>query len=141
METVKNMFSPSEKVVTVNRSPEVKAQQQFKDDADLNQIIKKFGLVAARNHFAEHGLQYGFASPQDLHTAMNTIRTAETMFNELPSKVRNRFDNEPEAFLAFVQDGNNYEEAKSLGIGLAPGVEPVVKAEDPPPPPPPPPAE
>lgn len=125
---VKNIFSPRTRVV--KQPGKGRAQQQFKDDCNINIIMKRYQKTGAIDHYAKYGQEYGQASPVTLHEAMNIITRAQTMFNELPSTVRNRFDNSPQDFLAFVQDGKNAEEAKALGIGLAPGVLPV-EAEQP----------
>jgi phage internal scaffolding protein len=122
---VKNRFSPSLRMPTINDSGQ-RAQQQFKDDADINTIMRKFQKTGVIDHVSRYQPEYGFASPMTLHESMNIVKNAETMFADLPSSVRNRFENSPLAFLEFVQDGKNYEEAKSLGLELAPGVEPIV---------------
>ena len=121
---VKNMFSPREAVISPKGKQ--KAQQQFKADADINTIMKKFQKGEAIDHYAKHKLVYGEATPTDYHTSMNIVRNAETMFMELPSNVRNRFENDPAAFLEFVQNPENVSEAQALGLGLAPAAQATV---------------
>lgn len=120
---VKNMFSP--RTVVISPKGVKKAKQEFKDDADLNSIMRKFQKTGAIDHFATHGLHYGEIGPADLQTAMNTVIKADQMFSELPSTVRNRFSNSPQDFLEFVQNPDNYEEALSLNIGLSPEAEAI----------------
>ena len=114
---VKNMFTPSERV----KSPKgkQKAQQQFKEDADINSIMRKFQKTGAIDHVAMHQPNYGLVGPQDLHTAMNIVAGANTMFEELPSTLREKFA-DASGFLEFVQDPNNDVEARELGLALAP---------------------
>lgn len=118
---IKNSLSPSQKVV----SPQgiKKAKQEFKDDADINSIMRKFQKTGVITHTARHQGEYGEIGPQTLHDALNTVRAAETMFQELPSSIRNKFANNPQEFLAYVQDSKNYIEAQSLGLRLAPEAE------------------
>lgn len=115
---VKNMFSPRTRI----KSPPGKqaAQQQFKDDADINSIMRKFQKTGTIDHVSKYQSEYGFATPQSLHEAANVVARAQTMFEELPSLVRNKFSNRPEDFLAFVQDPKNADECIELGLALAP---------------------
>lgn len=119
--TIKNHFSPSEKVISPKGIKP--AKQEFKEDADLNSIMQKFQKTGSIDHATIHQGQYGIASPVQLHEALNLVKTAETMFNELPSSARNKFENNAVNFLEYVQDEKNYSEAKELGISLSPEAE------------------
>lgn len=104
------------------------AQQQFRDEADINTIMERFGrtgeLIAPVRM-----PQYGdFTGVNDYHTAMNAVIEAQASFDALPAKVRARFDNDPGRFVEFCLDENNRDEAVSLGL-VAPEKEPVVPAE------------
>ena len=96
------------------------AQQQFKDDCDINTIMARFQKTGAIDHVSKHQPEYGFASPTQFHEAMNIVSFVQSMFNDLPSSVRNEFSNNPEAFLEFVQDPANADRARELGIALSP---------------------
>lgn len=117
-QTVKNMFSPSEKVVSPKGK--VKAQQQFKGDADINTIMKKFQKTGAIDHVSQYQPAYGLATAADLHTMMNIVANAQSMFEALPSSLRTRFENKPDKFLEFVQNPDNAAEAAELGLALSP---------------------
>jgi phage internal scaffolding protein len=117
MKMFKTRFSKSEKVVSpVGIEP---AQQQFKDDCDINSIMRRFQKTGAIDHVAAHQLQYGMATPTDYHQAMNIITRAEQMFADLPSSLRRRFNGDPAELLEFVQDPKNAAEAKELGLALS----------------------
>ena len=92
------------------------AKQSFKDECDINQIMAKYQKTGAITHFAKHSPSYGFASSMDFNAAMQLISQAQTMFDELPSKLRARFDNSPDKFLDFVQDPANGDEMRTLGL-------------------------
>lgn len=113
----KTRFSPSERVL----SPEgvEHAQQQFKDDCDINSIMARFQKTGAIDHVSMHQPQYGEATPVDYHTAMNIITKAQQMFADLPSSLRRRFDGDPSKLLEFVQDPDNADEAAELGLALS----------------------
>jgi len=52
----------------------------------------------------------------DLSSALSVVREATDVFNALPSDLRARFGNSPEAYLSFIQDKNNMDEAIKLGL-------------------------
>lgn len=96
-------------------------QQQFKDETDINEIVRRFGLTGE--------LPGDFNMPQsadlvdaitDYHTALNTIREADEEFMSMPPELRARFDNDPGKLIAFLEDGGNREEAVKLGLVKAP---------------------
>lgn len=91
-------------------------KQSFKDEVNINNIMAKFQKSGAITHYAKHAPNYGDATHIELHDALNVVADAETMFEELPSSLRKRFDNNPEKFLEFVQDEKNLEEMRELGL-------------------------
>lgn len=113
----KNRFSESERVV----SPEgiEPAQQQHKDDCDINSIMRRFQKTGAIDHVSRHQPMYGEVSPMDYHESMNIITRAQQMFDDLPSSLRRRFNGDPSELLAFVQNADNAEEAEELGLALS----------------------
>ena len=91
-------------------------KQSFKDECNINKIMARFQRTGAIDHYAKHGPQYSDITSGNLHSAMNIISDAESMFEELPSSVRKKFQNDPAQFLDFVQDPNNLEEMRELGL-------------------------
>lgn len=92
------------------------AVQSFKDECDINVIVERFGLTGVLPG-AIRMPEYGdFSEVVDYHTAMNAIRSAEDSFRQLPAKVRERFNNNPQELLAFCEDDRNREEAAKLGL-------------------------
>ncbi len=114
--TPRNAYSP--RISVVSPCGEGAAQQQFKEDCDVNTIMQRYQKTGAIDHVSKHQTEYGFASPLDYHQSMNIIAQADSMFNDLPSSVRNEFNNNPQAFLEFVQDAKNADRAKKLGLAL-----------------------
>jgi phage internal scaffolding protein len=111
---IKNRFSPSERIPY--EAGQGAAQQQFKDQCDLNLILKKFKATGVINHVARGELQQGICPSITLHEAMNTVAHANTMFEELPSQIRKRFNNDPVSLMAFLENPKNKAEAVELGI-------------------------
>jgi len=56
---------------------------------------------------------------QDLREAIELQRSAGEAFLQLPSKIRDRFKNDPIEFLAFLDDPKNHQESVELGLRMA----------------------
>ncbi len=93
-----------------------RTKQSMKDECDINKIMEKFQKTGALAHVNKHEAEYGFATSEDFASAMRTVTVAQEMFDDLPSSIRNRFGNNPGAFLDFVQDANNKKEGQELGL-------------------------
>lgn len=92
------------------------AQQHFKDECDINVLFARY-LETGEMPQVLDGLSYGnFEGVFDFQTAMNAVRTAEGVFQQLPARIKNRFDNDPQKLLAFMADENNRDEAVFLGL-------------------------
>lgn len=94
---------------------EVLVKTSMADSLDINNIVERYhqtGLlpVIGRGEFAD------VSEMGDYRTALHALDEAETAFMKLPAKVREKFDNDPAAFLDFVTNDENYEEMQELGI-------------------------
>lgn len=111
-------------------------KQSFKDDCDINRIVKQFTRTGQVTHLNRQPAHYGYAPALDFREALEMVREQEEQFAELPSQVRARFNNNPEELLEFLGDPENLEEARQLGLaeGEKPEVEkPESEGEEPPP--------
>lgn len=94
-------------------------KQSFKDECDINNIIKAFqvtGIVQHINERASQGMYVDLPDPMDYQQSIEIARQAQASFDSLPSKVRNRFDNDPQKFLEFVAEPANQQEMIDLGL-------------------------
>lgn len=104
------------RVRTHNQEPTL-TQQQFKDECDINNIIKKYENTGEFTHRTSKVGQYAdFSNIQDYQTMVETVQYAQEAFSSLPATVRARFENDPGKLLEFVQDSKNYDEGVKLGI-------------------------
>jgi len=92
------------------------AQQHAKDEADINTIVRRFGLTGELPSGVRMP-QYGdFTDASDYHTSLNAVRAADAAFMQLPADIRTRFNNDAGAFVDFCLDSNNRSEAEKLGL-------------------------
>lgn len=92
------------------------AKQNEKEEADINTIVKRFGITGQLPQNVR-APQYGdFTEVTDYHTAMNAVRNAEIAFMQMPADIRSRFENDPQAFLEFCSDPANLEEMRKMGL-------------------------
>ncbi|QXP44196.1 MAG: internal scaffolding protein [Arizlama microvirus] len=105
------------------------AVQSGKDDADINVLVKRFGL-GAEMPAARSVAQYGdFSGVVDYQTALGQLIEAEEAFNALPAVLRSRFRNDPQELFAFVHDERNLPEAVELGLVVPEAVVAPMKVE------------
>lgn len=94
-----------------------KTQQHQAEEADINVIVKRFGVTGqlpVRNLLPP--LLEEFTEIFDFHTAQQRIREATEAFNALPADVRLRFSNDPGLFVEFASSPDNAEELLRMGL-------------------------
>lgn len=92
------------------------AQQQFKDECDINNILRQFNITGL---LPESPLspRYGdFTGIGDYQSALNAVIAAEDGFMALPADIRSRFANDPAMLIDFLADEGNRAEAEKLGL-------------------------
>lgn len=110
-------------------------QQQFTADADINEVMRRFGvedgsLPPAR--FDWNAVDLSEAG--DFQSVTEKIRLAKDMFMQLPADLRESFNNDPARMMDWVHDPKNLDEATELGFWKKP--EPTPGEATPPEPPP-----
>lgn len=106
-----------------------RTRQEFKDECDVNQILRKFAKTGLATHMAKGVPQYGdFSNVTDYQTAIEQIKDAELSFLELPANIRRYFDNNPAKLVQWMSDPENAQEA--IDMGLASGKTSAKLAEE-----------
>ena len=95
-------------------------RQEFANECEINNIMAKYQRTGLLDHINNHAPEYGDYDAVDFQTAMDTIKTGEAMFAELPSKARKYFNNNPAEFMEFVNDPDNVEKLHELGLTSKP---------------------
>ena len=101
-------------------------EQSHKEGVDINNIMERFTLTGVIEHVQKYQPIYGdFVSGCDFQENMEQIARANSMFQELPAAVRERFGNDTQAFLNFIDSDPDYSELIDLGL-MDPGTTPPV---------------
>lgn len=125
--------------VQVSFGDKSRTRQEFKKECDVNEIMRRFKVTGV--------MPVGNATPRYLdcsavpnfQDAMQILIDAENAFMRLPALVRKEFDNDPQAFVAFAQDGANLGKLREWGLAepeKAPDGPMKVEVVNAPPPPP-----
>jgi len=95
---------------------EGRTKESFAEQCEINNIMARHQKTGALTHINKHQAQYGFATSNDFAESMRIVKTAQDMFNALPSNIRTRCANDPGQFLDFVQNPENELEMQKLGL-------------------------
>lgn len=103
-------------VATLNTDATM-TQQQFKDECDINNIMKRYTKTGEWSHLAKKVGRYGdFSNIGDYQSMLDTVIKAEETFMELPAMLRYRFNNKPGELIEFLNNPENYDEGVKLGL-------------------------
>jgi len=91
-------------------------KQEFKDECDINILMNRYMESGELPNLNERSPQYLDVTGFDYQSSMEFVAGAKTLFNELPSTLRNRFENDPAQFLDFCSQEKNRPEMAELGL-------------------------
>lgn len=92
------------------------AQQQFKDECDINNILRQFNITGQLPN-APLSPKYGdFTGIGDYKTALDRVIAADEEFMNLPANIRARFNNDAAELIEFLDNDENRLEAEKLGL-------------------------
>jgi phage internal scaffolding protein len=112
------------KVQTINDLPS-KTQQQFAEQTNINNIMKKYHATGMITHLNQKQGQYvDLSTIKDYQSSLQTVIDANASFMTLSSEIRKKFNNNPQELLSFLADPKNKDEAISLKIINPPKAEP-----------------
>lgn len=94
------------------------AQQSQAEEADINVIVKRFGITGQLPQNVRVPLEGDFSDALDYRQSLDAIRLADSSFSALPASVRARFSNDPGAFVEFCMNSDNLEEMRKMGLAV-----------------------
>lgn len=86
--------------------------QSMTDDADLNVLMKRFGVTGQLPENPRLPSYGDFFHISDYRSALEAVHTSYSDFMEFPADVRAQFENNPQLFLDFVENPGNIEQVK-----------------------------
>ncbi|WNK12908.1 MAG: internal scaffolding protein [Microvirus sp.] len=106
--------------IDVQEIPEGKSltQQQFKDECDVNSIMRRYMQTGVITHTDSRSGVYADITelPASYQEALDVVRYANEAFMQLDAQVRNKFNNDPQAMIDFLNDPTKIDESISLGL-------------------------
>lgn len=92
-------------------------EQEHRDSVNIQQILKRHRVTGTVTHVARQpGVFMNLINAPDYYEAQMAIANANSIFEEIPSDIRARFDNDPGKLLEFVQNEENREEMQEMGF-------------------------
>lgn len=101
------------------------AIQSAAEEADINTIVRRFGLTGELPGDVEMPQSGDYAGVGDFQSAMNVVRLAQEQFLRVPAHIRARFSHDPQMFSEFFNDPANQDEAIRLGLASRKVVDPA----------------
>lgn len=108
---IRSRFTPVEDKGLVCPPEEGKTQQHFKDECDINYLLRHYNEIPAPPPVFGDCTQYN-----DLQNCLDKVMAANDDFMSLPSDIRARFSNNPVDFFNFANNPANSEELINLGL-------------------------
>jgi len=130
---IRNQWYVNKNRPTLACPKEQAAKQSFKEECDINNILKKYEKTGVLPDMIRNNPQYGdFSNVGTYQDAFMVVQKAHEQFNALDARVRDRFQNDPAQFLEFTSDARNLPEMEKLGMAIPKSpkaVEEAVKTE------------
>ena len=101
--------------VSVPEGPSLVQKHQAKE-TDINVIVERFKVTGMAPQRLDRLNLGAFEGIFDYQTAMNAVVEAQRAFMLVPTKVRERFGNDPQKFVEFVTDPENRDELIKLKL-------------------------
>ena len=115
MAEIRKPYGPRVRVQQKDFGPS-RTKQSERREADINFIVNRYQETGVMAHFQKYSGEYGEFDSTDFHQAMNMVASAKSMFESLPSSVRNMHQNDPAKFMDWIHDENNAEKAREMGL-------------------------
>ena len=107
---------------TKNTDPSL-TQQSHAEDADINTIVRRFGLTGQLPNIPVPPTYQDFQDVMDYQQAQNKIAEANASFYLLPAPLRAQFNNDPGTWLREVDaatENGNIQRLSEMGLQIDP---------------------
>lgn len=98
-----------------------RTKQSFKDECDVNLIMKRFKKVMGSDYLSRYNSLVGgdfldVSLVSDYRSALDQVKRASAVFDALPAIVRSKFANDPARFVDFCHKPENLPELAKMGL-------------------------
>ena len=103
--------------VTLKFTEPSMTQQNFKDECNINSIMKRYEKTGILSHVSGKTPIHGdFSDIPDYQATLNKITEAGEAFASLPAAVRRRFNDNPAEFVEFCVNPENGADLVEMGL-------------------------
>ena len=106
-------YDPSSRAGQISEFDDL-TEQSHKDACDVNTIMAKYQKTGLIDHVNKYEGVYGDVTGADYREAMELICSKKTEFYELPSSIREQFNNDPAEYLELLQTDQGIEELTNM---------------------------
>lgn len=92
------------------------ADQSGKEEADINTLVRRFGLTGQLPTDVRAPTFGDFTGVSDFREAMDAVLAAQASFMAMPAEVRQEFGHSPQRFVEFCSDEANFDRMCELGL-------------------------
>lgn len=113
---IRKKYDKGQKVTITFANPS-KTKKSFKNECDVNNILKKYKATGVINHVNGAQPQFGdFSDVKDYREALDVVIAAQDSFMQLPAHIRKEFGNDPAKFVDFASKAENNEKLVEWGL-------------------------
>lgn len=103
--------------VTCDPVGDSRTRQEFADECDINNIMRRYEKAGVVTHFSPRQPKYmDLSNLPDFQNSMNMMIEAKASFMSLPARVRKEFDNDPAKFVEFASNSENIDKLREWGL-------------------------
>lgn len=122
----RSMYIPHKRI-TFSSGSQLVTKQSMKGECDIHNILRQYQKTGIITHVQNARPTYeDLPDNLDYQQALNTLNVAQEAFDGLPSAVRDRYGNDPSRLLAAINDPDQKDYLREVGILRPPEVPPAV---------------
>jgi hypothetical protein len=100
---------------------ETLTQQHFQEETEINNILRSHDRNGIISHIHKGQAIYGdFSDITDLQDALDKLKKANNEFMNVPSEIREKFQNDAGKFYTFASNPDNLDEMVKMGLANKP---------------------
>lgn len=112
---VHNIWERRRVITDVSSKPSL-TKSEYRDECNINNVIARALRTGVLPGVKQEALYGDFTEVTDYATAQVKIAEAKSEFEQLPSHIKEKFDNEVTTLLDWMDDPANEDEARKLGL-------------------------